>query len=188
MICSIITIKGYLRKIIIKNDFMKRKNKSFQAQALHWLSVAVVGVVVGVGAQFVSAWSNPGGAPPIGNVAGPLTTGSGDQSKTGGLALNGGVAVGLNDAVTSNDQKICLNGSCRTTWPSFTCSDYDATPSVVGWTKNTSHNGQEVCDKFSPGSSCVSATDTIPADGDYSSCNVDNTKWEDDKFRCCINK
>jgi hypothetical protein len=51
----------------------------------YWLKVVVVGVLIGAGLQIVQAWTSPTDLPPGGNVAGPLTTGSGDQVKAGKL-------------------------------------------------------------------------------------------------------
>jgi hypothetical protein len=50
----------------------------------HLISTAKIitlGLLLGLGIQFLFAWTAPGGAAPTGNVAGPLTTGNIGQSK-----------------------------------------------------------------------------------------------------------
>lgn len=56
---------------------------------VQWGKVIVLGVVLGLGIQFVSAWTNPTVAPPGGNVAGPLTTGVVAQERLGALTVKG---------------------------------------------------------------------------------------------------
>ncbi|MEI8103651.1 MAG: hypothetical protein WCG84_01965 [Candidatus Moraniibacteriota bacterium] len=71
----------------------KKSQRSFQKELTHWLSIIIVGMTVGVGVQFTQAWTNPSATPPAGNVAGPITTGSGAQFKAGALTLNNGLTI-----------------------------------------------------------------------------------------------
>jgi hypothetical protein len=61
---------------------------SFLRKFSYWLRVVLLGTVLGLGLQFAQAWTVPIGAPPAGNISGPITTGSAPQIKTGNLALN----------------------------------------------------------------------------------------------------
>ena len=65
-------------------------------------------------AFYVVAWQEPSQAPPGGNVAAPLNTGSAGQSKAGGLILNTGGAV---NGLIIDKGNLCLGASCRNTWP-----------------------------------------------------------------------
>ena len=58
-------------------------------RATYWLGVAAVGLVVGLGIQFATAWTEPTVAPPGGNVGAPINTGNILQSKTGSLVIGG---------------------------------------------------------------------------------------------------
>lgn len=55
----------------------------------YWFSVIVIGVVLGLGLQFVRAWTEPTTAPPGGNVGAPINTGVQRQDKDGSLAVWG---------------------------------------------------------------------------------------------------
>ena len=55
---------------------------------IYWTKVVVLGVILGTGLQFAQAWTEPGAAPPGGNVEGPLTVGPQGQWKEGNLILN----------------------------------------------------------------------------------------------------
>lgn len=48
----------------------------------------LIGATVFIGASLVLAWTGPTSAPPSGNVAAPINTGSVDQIKSGGLGLD----------------------------------------------------------------------------------------------------
>ena len=52
---------------------------------MSWFKVITLGLVLGFGLQFVQAWTAPTATPPGGNVSGPITTGSANQTKTGGF-------------------------------------------------------------------------------------------------------
>jgi hypothetical protein len=64
---------------------MKQKKKN---QIAYWLKIAVLGIILGFGLQFVRAWTEPTSSPPNGNVGAPINTGSQGQTKTGGFRSN----------------------------------------------------------------------------------------------------
>ena len=65
-------------------------------QVIYWLSVIIVGIALGLGLQFVRAWTEPGANPPGGNVGAPLNTSANTQVKVGSLGINSnGNPVGL---------------------------------------------------------------------------------------------
>lgn len=82
--------------------------------SLYWGKVITLGIILGVGIQFAEAWTNPTASAPGGNVAGPLNTGIIDQIKSASLGLTGNLVIGAGGGGNS----LCLNGDCRTTWPS----------------------------------------------------------------------
>jgi len=57
-------------------------------QTFYWLSVIVVGIALGLALQFARAWTEPGEAPPGGNLAAPLNTSGNTQVKMGPLGVN----------------------------------------------------------------------------------------------------
>lgn len=63
------------------------RQASVFAKISYWGKVIVFGLVVGLGLQIVSAWNAPVAPPTGGNVAGPLTTASIDQTKAGRLSI-----------------------------------------------------------------------------------------------------
>lgn len=63
--------------------------QSFSRKATYWLKVVSLGLILGLGLQFAQAWVAPTVAPPGGNVSGPVTTGIGNQTKTGNLGVGG---------------------------------------------------------------------------------------------------
>jgi hypothetical protein len=65
-----------------------------QKQIIYWLSVAVVGIALGLGLQFVRAWTEPTTAPPGGNVGAPINTSANPQTKAGGLNIGQRLKVG----------------------------------------------------------------------------------------------
>lgn len=95
-------------------------------QITHWLSVIVIGIVLGLAIQFVKAWTEPSQAPPGGNLGAPINTGAQTQTKSGGLNVNGGMLIGASTtggnmgAGTINADQVCIRGVCQTTWPSGT--------------------------------------------------------------------
>lgn len=65
-------------------------------QVIYWLSVIIVGIALGLGLQFVRAWTEPEANPPGGNVGAPLNTSANTQVKAGSLGINSnGNPVGL---------------------------------------------------------------------------------------------
>lgn len=73
---------------------MNRKPKN---RITYWLKIAVIGIALGLGLQFVRAWTEPTAAPPGGNVGAPINTGAntqwkgmlGDITKMGSLGIWG---------------------------------------------------------------------------------------------------
>lgn len=74
----------------------------------HWLSVIVIGIVLGLTLQFVRAWTEPTQAPPNGNVGAPINTSANPQTKAGSFTSSGNI--------TAN--QFCLGGVCISAWPS----------------------------------------------------------------------
>ena len=89
---------------------MKEKQKK---QLTHWLSVAVIGIALGLGLQFVRAWTEPSQAPPGGNLGAPINTGAQSQTKSGGIT-----AGTLTAATVTGTTQLCIGTDCRTAWPS----------------------------------------------------------------------
>lgn len=98
----------------------------FAKQITYWLGVAAIGLIVGVGIQFVRAWVEPTVAPPGGNIGAPITVGDSSQRKTGSLSIagvfktedetilasdGGNVGVGVSDPVV----KLDVNGGINST-------------------------------------------------------------------------
>lgn len=76
-------------------------------------------------------WNAAPSNPPSGNVAGPLSTGNGSQTKAGGdISLGGGGSLYAGGLVATN--KICLGSSCITSWPSGASAPTGPTPGSVG--------------------------------------------------------
>jgi hypothetical protein len=62
----------------------------------------------------VSAWQSPGTPPTGGNVSGPVTVGSGAQTKNGNFTIGSGYSFTAPQICLSNDPGV----KCRTAWPS----------------------------------------------------------------------
>ena len=98
----------YFRKLSFRNRFSRKKLIIFppiymnKKQITHWLKVAVVGIALGFGLQFVRAWTEPTATPPDGNVGAPINTGTVDQTK--GDTSSGKI----------NAKDFCLNGGDST--------------------------------------------------------------------------
>lgn len=91
--------------------------QSLAHKSVYWLKVISLGLLLGLGIQFTQAWTNPAAAPPGGSVSGPLTTGNGDQTKSGGdiyLSGAGSLYAGFKVAAPW----ICVGSDCRSAWPS----------------------------------------------------------------------
>ena len=80
---------------------------------MYWLKVAIIGIALGFGLQFVRAWTEPTTAPPNGNVGAPINTSSTAQTKAGGFT-----AETLTAATVTGTTQFCLGASCITAWPS----------------------------------------------------------------------
>ena len=82
-------------------------NQKKKKQLTYWLSVAIIGIALGFGLQFVRAWTEPTTAPPNGNVGAPINTGAnvqekGDATHNGDICVwNGGVKKCLSAAGSS---------------------------------------------------------------------------------------
>lgn len=59
----------------------------------YWMSVIIVGIVLGVSLQFAKAWTEPTSAPPNGNIEAPINTSLIAQIKSGTLSI--GQALGI---------------------------------------------------------------------------------------------
>lgn len=82
----------------------------------YWLAGLILGLFVAGGTHFVLAWTAPGSNPPNGNVSGPITTSSVDQSKAGSFLVTG-------SGKRISAPSFCLpgtapTGGCITQWPS----------------------------------------------------------------------
>jgi len=64
------------------------KQKLFKSVS-YWMSVIVVGIILGVSLQFAKAWTDPASSPPNGNVGAPINTGLIAQIKSGALGVTG---------------------------------------------------------------------------------------------------
>jgi hypothetical protein len=91
----------------------------------------------------VSAWTGPAGAPPAGNVAGPLTLSAVDQVKAGGLGVSNLVAAGT---VVANGglrlvpgagagNVLVSDASGNATWSANASADAMPPGSLVGFCK-----------------------------------------------------
>ncbi len=90
----------------------------------YWISVVIIGVVLGLSIQFVAAWTEPAQKPPAGNLEAPINTSNIGQLKQGNLVLNtngtwanglivanGNVGIGT----TNPTQKLDVAGNARAT-------------------------------------------------------------------------
>lgn len=119
---------------------MQSKYKKLSRGVNYWLGVGIVGLTVGISIQFTQAWSNPAGAPPTGNVPGPLTTADGDQRKTGSLTLGG---LSLTDGTQGDGKVLVSDPAGNATWEDpdnvtgeYVCPDSPNidTSALSGWT------------------------------------------------------
>ncbi len=62
----------------------KGRSASGGKKIAYWLGVVVVGIALGLGLQFVRAWTEPTVDPPGGNVGAPINTGDAPQAKGAG--------------------------------------------------------------------------------------------------------
>lgn len=109
--------------------------KSVFEGSAYWVGVIVIGLVVGLGIQFATAWVSPGSNPPNGNVGAPLNTSSVYQLKAGILGVLG---LAVNESTsTASRLQIIPSGTVDPTGKVLTAinSDGDA-----GW-KSASASG-----------------------------------------------
>lgn len=93
----------------------------------HWLSVIVIGIILGVSLQFVRAWTEPTQAPPNGNLGAPINTSATAQTKAGGIT-----AGTLTAATVTGTTQLCIGTDCRNAWPSGTTPTPTPTPTCMG--------------------------------------------------------
>jgi hypothetical protein len=123
-------------------------NQKTRKQITHWLSVIVVGIALGLGLQFVRAWTEPTVDPPNGNVGAPINTGAQTQTKAGNLNVNGGILIGATTTSGNmgpgilNAAQVCIKGECQSTWPSG-CAPcgYSSAASMYGGLSGTPCGG-----------------------------------------------
>lgn len=90
--------------------------QSITEQGTYWLKVISLGLILGLGIQFAQAWTNPTTTAPGSNVSGPITTGSGSQTKASGdVSLSGGGSLYSGGVVAA--PWLCIGGDCRSAWP-----------------------------------------------------------------------
>jgi hypothetical protein len=106
---------------------MKQKKKN---QIAYWLKIAVLGIILGFGLQFVRAWTEPTQTPPNGNVGAPINTGGNAQTKAGAFSSSTSLYAPQIDAAniyasnyisvpTLSATTIYFNGTGRTYWPGY---------------------------------------------------------------------
>jgi hypothetical protein len=122
--------------------YMKQKN------IIHWLSVIVIGIVLGLGLQFVRAWTEPTVDPPGGNLGAPINTSAMVQTKAGGFTAIGGLTSGsdikLNGQLLDESDRPAFfvnvsHDDCGWYFPYMGCP---AGYMAVGWW----HTGRGACD------------------------------------------
>ena len=77
---------------------MKTKLIQIFKKSSYWLSVATLGIILGLSIQFAKAWTEPTAIAPNGNVGAPINTGDNSQYKAGALGI-GKVLHGYSNAV-----------------------------------------------------------------------------------------
>jgi hypothetical protein len=91
------------------------------------LRTLLLAIVLSIGISYAyAAWSPPSNTPPGGNIDAPVNVGGVPQAKAGSLWSNsfigsaGSGYFGGNLQVVGNIQvpTLCLNGDCRSAWPS----------------------------------------------------------------------
>ena len=100
---------------------MKTKLIQIFKKSSYWLSVATLGIILGLSIQFTKAWTEPTAIAPNGNVGAPINTGDNSQYKAGALGI-GKVLHGYSNAVfdgnvgigtSTPSQKLDVIGNAR---------------------------------------------------------------------------
>lgn len=77
--------------------------KNTSSQITYWLGVVAIGLITGLGIQFVQAgWTEPSGLPGAVNVAAPINVSAIGQVKDGGLTLNNSSSPAVNGLIVAN--------------------------------------------------------------------------------------
>lgn len=90
------------------------QTKKISKKKAYWISVAIVGVVIGFALQVtIASWTPPTQTAPGGNVAAPLTTSAiEDQIKKAGLTIgSSGHNIRIGDGA-----EFCIKGECISQW------------------------------------------------------------------------
>ncbi|EKE20095.1 MAG: hypothetical protein ACD_8C00056G0020 [uncultured bacterium] len=87
----------------------------------YWTGVSIVGIIVGISLQFARAWTEPGSAPPAGNVGAPINISTNPQIKTGSIGVSSGLiyAGALHSPNAIGDVKgtrLCIGNDCANSW------------------------------------------------------------------------
>jgi hypothetical protein len=98
-------------------------------------SALIALLVVSAVTYGVSAWQSPGTAPTGGNVSGPVTVGSGAQTKNGNFTIGSGYSFTAPQICLSNDPGV----KCRTVWPSGGGSNWTRSGTLL-YNTNTGDN------------------------------------------------
>jgi len=122
---------------------------------MYWARVVTLGIVVGFGLQFASAWTNPSTTPPLGNVSGPITTSVIAQYKAGAIGFGGLVKAYL--GIDANNNRI-VNVATPVDGKDAVNKDYidsnvgGIVGTTAGWCRETISfsNGNKNCDGANP--------------------------------------
>ena len=99
--------------------------KNLMAKIFSYLKILILALMLSIGISYALAWTGPTGTPPNNNVAAPINTGVGNQTKTGGLltifdgwmngslGVTGGASFGGNVGIgtVSPTHKLDINGT-----------------------------------------------------------------------------
>lgn len=93
---------------MFQKQCMRMRLKNLSKKSAYFLSVAVIGLMVGLSIQLVRAWNPPTASAPGGNVEAPITT-------AGGQTINGTLKV--KSLEVENGGTITLGNKAKSTWP-----------------------------------------------------------------------